>query len=137
MTKIKRTKPAFARAATGRHTKKRVPIRTCIACREKAVKRDMVRIVRTADGAVTVDGTGKIRGRGANLCSRLECFEKAAKNKRFKSALNLMRALSEEELAQMRKDFEQVLHEREFRAGKKIVTLRVQKEDIHNLIEEK
>ena len=97
----------------------------------------MIRVVRTSDEEVRIDASGKVRGRGANLCLNIGCFEAAAKTKRFRSALNLERELSAVKLEQMRKDFEQVLREREFRAGKKAVTLRVQKVDLRNLVEEK
>jgi predicted RNA-binding protein YlxR (DUF448 family) len=52
---------------------KHVPQRTCVACREVLPKRQMVRIVRTADG-VRVDLTGKLAGRGAYLHDRRECW---------------------------------------------------------------
>jgi predicted RNA-binding protein YlxR (DUF448 family) len=52
---------------------KHVPQRTCVACREVLPKRQMVRIVRTADG-VRVDPTGKLAGRGAYLHDRRECW---------------------------------------------------------------
>ena len=116
---------------------KHAPIRTCIACRKKAEKRGMIRVVRISEGEVQIDAFGKVRGRGANLCPNIECFDTAAKTKRFKSALNLEQALSTDKIEQMRKDFEQVLHEREFRTGKRSVTLRVQKKDLHNLVGEK
>jgi uncharacterized protein len=55
---------------------KHVPIRTCIVCREKAGKRALTRVVRTEDG-ILVDPSGKMNGRGAYLCERPECWERA------------------------------------------------------------
>ena len=48
---------------------KHIPKRTCIACRAVRPKRELVRVVRTPEGVVTVDETGKENGRGADLCS--------------------------------------------------------------------
>jgi len=52
---------------------KHIPQRTCVGCREVLPKRQMVRVVRTADG-VRVDPTGKLAGRGAYLHDRRECW---------------------------------------------------------------
>ena len=54
-----------------------VPERTCVACRTPQPKRAMVRIVRTVPGAVVVDPTGKLSGRGAYLCRAAECWRAA------------------------------------------------------------
>lgn len=56
--------------------KKRVPVRTCVVCRQKAAKRALVRVVRTTHG-VQVDSSGKLNGRGAYLCDRKDCWERA------------------------------------------------------------
>jgi predicted RNA-binding protein YlxR (DUF448 family) len=53
---------------------KHVPQRTCVGCREILPKRQMLRVVRTADG-VRIDPTGKLSGRGAYLHDRRECWE--------------------------------------------------------------
>ncbi len=58
---------------------KHVPQRTCVGCRDVLPKRQMVRIVRTADG-VKVDLTGKLAGRGAYLHDRRECWERGMKS---------------------------------------------------------
>jgi uncharacterized protein len=54
-----------------------VPQRTCVACRQGGAKRDLVRIVRTTTGAVQVDPTGKLSGRGAYLCQEPTCWQAA------------------------------------------------------------
>lgn len=55
---------------------KHVPVRTCVVCREKANKRMLVRVVRTEYG-VQLDPSGKLNGRGAYLCDRASCWERA------------------------------------------------------------
>lgn len=64
---------------------KHVPMRTCVACRENKPKRELLRVVRTPDGHVQLDATGKKAGRGAYLCAKLSCWEIALKRKRLES----------------------------------------------------
>jgi len=68
---------------------RRVPQRTCLGCQNVKPKREMVRIVRTPEGSVMIDATGKKPGRGAYLCPRLECLEIARKGKRIERALGV------------------------------------------------
>ena len=68
--------------------KRRIPQRMCIVCRERMEKRGLIRIVRTPDKEILVDPTGKKAGRGAYLCGKLECLEKAIKTKGLERALN-------------------------------------------------
>jgi hypothetical protein len=58
-----------------------------VSCRETSAKRDFVRIVRTPEGTVEVDPTGKRAGRGAYLCARSECWQEALKKERLARAL--------------------------------------------------
>ena len=60
---------------------KKTPERKCVGCNLRAPKNELVRIVRTPDGKVTLDKTGKLSGRGAYLCIQKECLQKARKNK--------------------------------------------------------
>lgn len=60
---------------------KKIPQRTCIGCREKKDKKDLIRIVRNKEGIITLDKTGKANGRGAYICNNIECLEKAIKSK--------------------------------------------------------
>lgn len=64
-----------------------VPIRTCVACGTKEGKRALVRVVRTPEGEVAVDPSGKRAGRGAYLCPRRSCWERALKKGRLERAL--------------------------------------------------
>jgi hypothetical protein len=67
--------------------RKHVPQRTCVACREKDSKRQLVRIVRTADAGVVIDLTGKRPGRGAYLCDQPACWDKALHSNLLDQAL--------------------------------------------------
>ena len=60
---------------------KKIPMRTCVATQEKLPKKELTRIVRTVDGNVVIDDTGKINGRGAYLKLSLDAIEKAEKTK--------------------------------------------------------
>jgi uncharacterized protein len=66
---------------------KHQPVRTCIACRQARTKRELVRIVRTPEGNVTIDPTGKANGRGAYLCSDPACWDRAIKRRVLNHAL--------------------------------------------------
>jgi predicted RNA-binding protein YlxR (DUF448 family) len=68
---------------------KHVPLRQCLACREKRPKRELVRVVRTPQGEVCLDRSGKVSGRGAYLCTRPECFKKAKKSRALDRALEM------------------------------------------------
>ncbi len=57
--------------------KRHIPERTCVACRAKRPKRELVRIVRTPEGIIAVDENGKLNGRGAYLCRQRVCWERA------------------------------------------------------------
>lgn len=60
---------------------KKIPMRTCVVTREKVAKKDLIRIVRTPEGEVKVDSTGKLNGHGVYLKKDLSVFEKAEKSK--------------------------------------------------------
>lgn len=60
---------------------KEIPLRTCIACREEKPKREMLRIVRSADGQIALDFSGKLPGRGAYICNGAGCIGKLKKYK--------------------------------------------------------
>lgn len=54
-----------------------VPERTCVACRQQRPKRELLRVVRTPQGRVELDPTGKKSGRGAYLCAKRSCWDLA------------------------------------------------------------
>lgn len=68
-------------------TKRKIPMRQCIGCSEMKNKKEMIRVLKTAEDEIVLDMTGKKNGRGAYLCSSRECFEKAVKNKGLERSL--------------------------------------------------
>ena len=68
-------------------TVRKVPMRTCVACRASRPKRELVRVVRTSDGTLMVDRRGKVSGRGAYLCPDPNCVELALKSHKLEHAL--------------------------------------------------
>ena len=68
---------------------KKIPQRQCMGCRERRPKREMIRVVRTPEGAVNLDFGGKMNGRGAYLCPDIECLKKAQKAKSLERSLEV------------------------------------------------
>lgn len=68
---------------------KRAPERRCIGCGETKNKKELIRVVRAPDGAISIDLMGKSSGRGAYLCHSIICLKKAKKNKRLESNLGI------------------------------------------------
>lgn len=69
--------------------KRHVPERTCVACRSRRPKRELVRVVRDPAGAVVVDKSQKQNGRGAYLCLRRSCWERALRRGALTHALRV------------------------------------------------
>lgn len=69
--------------------KKKSPERRCVGCGESKDKRELIRVVRTPEGEVCLDATGKRSGRGAYICRSLSCFKKARKSKRIEASLSV------------------------------------------------
>ncbi|HET6455129.1 MAG TPA: YlxR family protein [Armatimonadota bacterium] len=84
---------------------RRVPIRTCTACRTSGDKKGLLRVVRTPAGEVKIDETGKMAGRGTYLCPSSECLRRAMKEKRLSRALKT--EIPEEILRQLEQMVEQ------------------------------
>jgi predicted RNA-binding protein YlxR (DUF448 family) len=68
---------------------RKVPLRTCVGCGTTRPKRELRRVVRTPDGQVVFDPTGKRAGRGAYVCESPECLELAIKHKKLERALSV------------------------------------------------
>lgn len=68
--------------------RKKIPMRMCIACREMKPKKELTRIVRTVDGTIEIDSTGKKSGRGAYLCKNEQCIEASIRENRLSKALD-------------------------------------------------
>lgn len=60
---------------------KKIPLRTCVVTKERCPKSELIRVVRTPEGNVIIDPTGKANGRGSYLKKDLDTFEKAKKSK--------------------------------------------------------
>ena len=60
---------------------KKVPLRQCIGCQEMKSKKEMIRVIKTAEDEIMLDATGGKNGRGAYLCPSMECLKKAVKGK--------------------------------------------------------
>ena len=86
---------------------RKAPIRTCIGCGASSDKRGFVRVVRTPEGDVVVDPSGKSNGRGAYVCADLECFETAVRKRRFSAALRVN--MNEDDTDRLREAFERLL----------------------------
>ena len=68
---------------------KKIPQRQCMGCRERKPKRDMIRVVRTPEGVVSLDFGGKMNGRGAYICPDPECLKKVRKSKALDRSLEV------------------------------------------------
>ena len=68
---------------------RKIPMRTCIACRTAKEKKSLIRVVRTPEGDIKLDVTGKLSGRGAYICRSVQCFEKAKKSNAFSRAFGI------------------------------------------------
>lgn len=62
-------------------TNKKIPMRQCVGCNEMKPKKELLRVIKTAEDEILIDSTGRKNGRGAYLCASSECLEKARKNK--------------------------------------------------------
>lgn len=58
---------------------KKVPMRQCVGCQNMVSKRELIRVIKTSEGEIRLDATGKQNGRGAYICKKKECLEKAMK----------------------------------------------------------
>lgn len=66
---------------------KKIPQRTCMGCQAKKDKHELVRIVRSPEGEISIDMTGKKPGRGAYICPEQACLEKVMKSRRLERVL--------------------------------------------------
>lgn len=82
---------------------RKIPERMCLGCHQKRPKRELVRLVRSHDGVIFFDPSGKAKGRGAYLCPCPDCLKKAVKGKRLERALRS--AIPKELLAELEASF--------------------------------
>ena len=69
---------------------KNIPMRMCLGCGEMKPKRELIRVVKSKEGDISLDLTGKKSGRGAYICKSVECFEKARKARKFERSFSCM-----------------------------------------------
>ena len=88
---------------------KKIPMRMCVGCREMKPKKDLLRAVRSPEGTVSLDTTGKKPGRGAYCCYNAECLRRALKQGQLDRQLEVK--LSEEVNAQLMETMNQLLQQ--------------------------
>ena len=67
---------------------KKIPMRMCLGCNEMKPKKELIRVVKSAEGEISLDFTGKKSGRGAYICKNTECFQSARKARRFEKSFS-------------------------------------------------
>ena len=73
----------------GSAMQKKIPQRQCMGCRERKAKRELIRVVRSPEGEVSLDFGGKKNGRGAYICPNMECLKKAIRSKALDRSLEV------------------------------------------------
>lgn len=85
---------------------KKPATRQCVGCRESFEKRNLIRVIKTPEGEIQLDVTGKSNGRGAYLCKNAECFKKARKNQGLNRSLKM--AIPDEIYEQLEKELSEI-----------------------------
>ena len=83
---------------------KKIPQRQCMGCRERKPKRELIRVVRSPEGNVSLDFGGKMNGRGAYICPDSECLKKAIRSKSLDRSLEV--TIPEDVYARLEKEME-------------------------------
>ncbi len=83
---------------------KKLPQRMCIACKAKKDKKDLIRVVRSSEGVISLDFTGKKAGRGAYICNDINCINKLEKGKLLNKAFDM--PISDETYKSIKDEFE-------------------------------
>ena len=85
---------------------KKIPLRQCVGCGEMKGKKEMLRVLKTPEGEICLDTTGKKNGRGAYICRQKECLQKARKNKGLERSFKM--SISPESYDMLEKEFDQL-----------------------------
>ena len=85
---------------------KKVPLRQCIGCQEMKSKKEMIRVIKTAEDEIMLDATGRKNGRGAYLCPSMECLKKAVKGKGLERSFTM--AIPKEVYETLEKEMEEL-----------------------------
>ena len=87
-------------------TVNRIPQRLCIGCGEMKNKKEMIRVLKTAEDGIVIDETGRKNGRGAYICPSMDCFRKAVKGKGLERSLKM--AIPKEVYETLEKEMERI-----------------------------
>lgn len=85
---------------------KKVPLRQCIGCQKMKSKKEMIRVIKTAEDEIMLDATGRKNGRGAYLCPSMECLKKAVKGKGLERSFKM--AIPKEVYETLEKEMEEL-----------------------------
>lgn len=85
---------------------RKVPLRQCVGCGEMKSKKEMMRVIKTAEDGIVIDTTGRKNGRGAYVCVSQECLQKARKNKGLERSLKM--SIPEEVYEGLEKEFDTI-----------------------------
>lgn len=85
---------------------KKIPLRQCIGCGEMKSKKEMIRVIKTAEDQILLDATGRKNGRGAYLCPSMECFKKAVKGRSLERSFKM--AIPREIYETLEKEMEEI-----------------------------
>ena len=85
---------------------KKIPLRQCIGCGEMKSKKEMIRVIKTAEGEILLDATGRKNGRGAYLCPSMECFKKAVTGRGLERSFKM--AIPREVYETLEKEMEEI-----------------------------
>lgn len=83
---------------------KKIPLRQCVGCNQMGNKKEMIRVIKTAEDEIVLDTTGKKNGRGAYVCASRECLDKALKYKGLERSLKT--SIPDEVIASLMKEFD-------------------------------
>jgi hypothetical protein len=89
-------------------TKTKIPMRQCTGCREMKSKKEMIRVLKTAEDEIVLDTSGKKNGRGAYLCFSSQCLERAIKSRGLERSLKA--SIPEEVYENLKKELEAIEH---------------------------
>ena len=85
---------------------RKIPMRQCVGCREMKSKKEMIRVIKTAEDQILLDATGRKNGRGAYLCPSMECFKKAVKGRGLERSFKM--AIPREVYETLEKEMEEI-----------------------------
>ena len=88
---------------------KKIPMRQCVGCGSMKTKKEMMRVLKTAEEGIILDTTGKKNGRGAYLCVSMECLQMARKNKGLERSFKM--SIPDEVYTSLEKEFNETYAE--------------------------